>query len=205
MDGFSFVECIVIFIVAVIVLGPKKLPDVARKIGHYMGMLRRASDEFKNQLMSMDQAMNDGLKQALPDPDAFNPIHELHDPSGDYQVQEELPLPLSDEAYEPQDAYLAQDDYSDPTQEPSKPKATRRRKKPTDGESVAKKQPKSKTSTRTTKQASSTSERKPRKATATKDKTVATMRVPTTRSPKPKKKSLNDEIPVAKETEVNHA
>ena len=43
----SFLETLVILLVAVVVLGPKRLPEAARKVGHWMGVLRRASDEFK--------------------------------------------------------------------------------------------------------------------------------------------------------------
>ncbi len=60
----SFLETLVILLVAVIVLGPKRLPAAARKVGHWMGMARRASDEFKRQLMTMDQAMERSLNSA---------------------------------------------------------------------------------------------------------------------------------------------
>ena len=48
-------EWIVLFIVILIVVGPKRLPDVARKLGRMMEMFRRAADEFKRQIMTMDQ------------------------------------------------------------------------------------------------------------------------------------------------------
>ena len=53
----SFIETLVVLLVAVVVLGPKRLPSAARKVGHWMGVLRRASDEFKQQLMNMDQVV----------------------------------------------------------------------------------------------------------------------------------------------------
>ena len=48
-------EWIILFIVILIVVGPKRLPDVARKLGRMMEMFRRAADEFKRQIMTMDQ------------------------------------------------------------------------------------------------------------------------------------------------------
>ncbi len=48
-------EWIVLFVVILIVVGPRRMPDVARKIGRMMEMFRRAADEFKDQLMTMDQ------------------------------------------------------------------------------------------------------------------------------------------------------
>jgi len=48
-------EWVVLFIVVLIVVGPKRLPEIARKLGRTMEMFRRAADEFKDQLMNMDQ------------------------------------------------------------------------------------------------------------------------------------------------------
>jgi len=48
-------EWIVLFVVVLIVVGPKRLPEIARKLGRTMEMFRRAADEFKDQLMNMDQ------------------------------------------------------------------------------------------------------------------------------------------------------
>lgn len=61
----SFLETLVILLVAVVVLGPKRLPEAARKVGHWMGVLRRASDEFKQQLMTMDQALETQVNAAV--------------------------------------------------------------------------------------------------------------------------------------------
>ena len=48
-------EWVVLFVVVLIVVGPKRLPEIARKLGRTMEMFRRAADEFKDQLMTMDQ------------------------------------------------------------------------------------------------------------------------------------------------------
>ncbi|MGN0885925.1 MAG: twin-arginine translocase TatA/TatE family subunit [Candidatus Spyradenecus sp.] len=61
----SFLETLVILLVAVVVLGPKRLPEAARKVGHWMGVLRRASDEFKQQLMTMDQTLEKQVNAAV--------------------------------------------------------------------------------------------------------------------------------------------
>ena len=47
-------EWLVLLGVILIVVGPKNLPSAARKFGQIMSTLRRAADEFKRQLMSMD-------------------------------------------------------------------------------------------------------------------------------------------------------
>jgi TatA/E family protein of Tat protein translocase len=43
-------ELMVILIVAFLVFGPKKIPEIARKIGKGMNEIRRASDEIKREI-----------------------------------------------------------------------------------------------------------------------------------------------------------
>jgi sec-independent protein translocase protein TatB len=43
-------EMIFIFLLALVVVGPKRLPGLARQLGKYMAEFKRASNEFKNQL-----------------------------------------------------------------------------------------------------------------------------------------------------------
>jgi sec-independent protein translocase protein TatB len=46
----SFADPIVIFLLALILFGPKKLPEIGRQIGKLMAEFRRASNEFKAQI-----------------------------------------------------------------------------------------------------------------------------------------------------------
>ncbi len=46
----SFSETVFLFILALVVFGPKKLPEMARKAGKLLAELRRASNEFKSQI-----------------------------------------------------------------------------------------------------------------------------------------------------------
>ena len=50
MKRMSFSETIFLFILALVVFGPKKLPEIARQIGKYMNEFKRASNEFKAQI-----------------------------------------------------------------------------------------------------------------------------------------------------------
>jgi sec-independent protein translocase protein TatB len=45
-----FADSIVIFVLALILFGPKKMPEIARQIGKLMMEFRRASNEFKTQI-----------------------------------------------------------------------------------------------------------------------------------------------------------
>lgn len=48
MLGIGFPELVLILVVALIVLGPQRLPEVARMLGRAYAQLRRASEEFQN-------------------------------------------------------------------------------------------------------------------------------------------------------------
>lgn len=72
----SFLETLVILVVAVVVLGPNRLPEAARKIGRFMGMIRQAGDEFKRQLMMMDQKIEQTTSQSTVDLDQLVPTDE---------------------------------------------------------------------------------------------------------------------------------
>jgi len=50
MKRMSFSETVFLFVLALIIFGPKKLPEIARQVGKYMNEFRRASNEFKAQL-----------------------------------------------------------------------------------------------------------------------------------------------------------
>jgi sec-independent protein translocase protein TatB len=50
-DGaMSFSETIFLFVLALVIFGPKKLPEIARQAGKLLAELRRASNEFKSQI-----------------------------------------------------------------------------------------------------------------------------------------------------------
>lgn len=68
-DAVGPAELLVLFAVVLIVVGPKNLPAAARKMGSIMASLRRAADEFKRQLMTMDvEDPKPSTKVADPEP-----------------------------------------------------------------------------------------------------------------------------------------
>jgi sec-independent protein translocase protein TatB len=50
MFGVDFSEIVVIFVIALIVLGPQKLPKLAQTIGRWLGRARSMARQFREQL-----------------------------------------------------------------------------------------------------------------------------------------------------------
>jgi sec-independent protein translocase protein TatB len=46
----NFSETIFLFVIALLVFGPKKLPEIARQVGKALNEFKRASNEFKAQI-----------------------------------------------------------------------------------------------------------------------------------------------------------
>jgi sec-independent protein translocase protein TatB len=51
-EGMSFADTAVLFVLALLLFGPKKLPIIARQIGKALNEFKRASNEFKAQIES---------------------------------------------------------------------------------------------------------------------------------------------------------
>ena len=69
-DSVGGTEWLVLLGVILIVVGPKNLPSAARTLGSVMSKLRRAADEFKRQLLTMDEEFKKGVEAAVSDDDA---------------------------------------------------------------------------------------------------------------------------------------
>ena len=57
-------EWLVLLAVVLVVVGPKRLPETARKVGNYYSKFRRAAESFKRQLMEMDTEINKTIDEA---------------------------------------------------------------------------------------------------------------------------------------------
>ncbi len=71
MFGIGMPELILILALALIVLGPRKLPEIARALGKGIAEFRRATDELKEELRQVEQEIEQSSPQATPDDDPF--------------------------------------------------------------------------------------------------------------------------------------
>lgn len=64
MFGLGVPEIVLILIVALIVFGPKRLPEIGRTLGKTLGEFRKATDDLKNTIEREVQL--EELKQIAP-------------------------------------------------------------------------------------------------------------------------------------------
>lgn len=53
--GLGYSEMAVIAVIALIVIGPKRLPELMRTVGKVMGQVRRASDDLRREILFSDE------------------------------------------------------------------------------------------------------------------------------------------------------
>jgi len=75
MFGIGMPELLLILGLALIVLGPKKLPELARALGKGLSEFRRATDELKDEFRQMERDVEDSppISVAKDDPIMDNP------------------------------------------------------------------------------------------------------------------------------------
>ncbi len=56
MFGIGLTEILLILVVALLVVGPKKLPELARSLGRGLAEFRRTADEFKESIYAEDDS-----------------------------------------------------------------------------------------------------------------------------------------------------
>jgi sec-independent protein translocase protein TatB len=67
MKSMGFSETVILVVLAYLLFGPKKLPEIARQVGKVLNEVRRASNEFKAQITSeISQLDVENQRQILP-------------------------------------------------------------------------------------------------------------------------------------------
>jgi TatA/E family protein of Tat protein translocase len=76
MFGIGMPELLLILGLALIVLGPKKLPELAKTLGKGLAEFRRATDELKDEFRKMENEVEDAAAKTAPNEDSLidNPV-----------------------------------------------------------------------------------------------------------------------------------
>jgi sec-independent protein translocase protein TatA len=94
MFGIGLPELLLIMVLALLVLGPQRLPEVARLVGRAYAQLRRASEEFQNTIRqdiaalerqedaNRNKAVAQELRERFAELEAVQTIGKEHDVHG---------------------------------------------------------------------------------------------------------------------------
>src|SRR5262245_11882054 len=82
MGPLGFPEMLVIFVIALLVFGPRKLPELGRSLGKGISEFKRASNELKNTLE--DEVRNEERRAAITSPPAVTPPPPASQPTDTY-------------------------------------------------------------------------------------------------------------------------
>ena len=99
MSGVGFFELVILFMIGLVVLGPKRLPKVASQIGSWLGQARRMARVMRRQLedelnvgdelkdlknigeeLRDDLTIGPGAMHVPRDDDSYSPLHDDSDP-----------------------------------------------------------------------------------------------------------------------------
>jgi sec-independent protein translocase protein TatA len=86
-------ELIIIFVIALIIFGPRKLPELGKSLGKSIAEFKRASNELRNTLE--DEIRVEEQKQAAPVVTQPDPIPAVTEPDPIPAVTEPDPIPTA--------------------------------------------------------------------------------------------------------------
>jgi len=96
MFGIGITEIIVILVVALLVVGPKKLPELAKTLGRTMAEFRKTADDIKESIYQ-DESTSETDSKRVEEVHKTSKILYPVDPVDDSSTSEELSSAAEDE------------------------------------------------------------------------------------------------------------
>jgi|SRR5882672_11402461 len=119
MFEVGFTELLLIFALALIVLGPEKLPKLAQQVGRWVGRARAMARQFRDQLdeeaANLETKMNvdPGIDTSL-DPKPATPA----EPAAPAAASTSAPPPAAEEDFYPPDHHMHPSNQAPPADDP---------------------------------------------------------------------------------------
>lgn len=107
MFGLSMTEMVFLGVLALIVIGPKQLPELARNLGRFMSELKRATDGFTTELKNQARVDFNLEAHRLKDREVVPPHEEMppseasHGPESVVRPVEQMSFPIDEKPEKP--------------------------------------------------------------------------------------------------------
>lgn len=121
MFGIGAGELLVIFIIAIVVIGPKQLPEVARTIGKLFATFKRTTNQLRDQMHAEVQKFHEMEEVKEFKSTIESEMYNIHDTAETYVKQEieSQEKELEDEARKMEQAFTAEGGPEAPEPDPS--------------------------------------------------------------------------------------
>ncbi len=117
MFGLGMWEILVILVVALIFIGPQKLPEIARSLGKGLREFRGAADQLRSSIEEPVQQVTKPLKDAILNPEASISVEEAKTSAENVKNSE------NNDAVVPEYHVPAENGDAEPSEDRTEPKA----------------------------------------------------------------------------------
>lgn len=104
MGSLGMPEILLILVIALIIFGPRKLPELGKTLGQSLAQFRRASEDFKRQWE--DEVVMERQRIEAPSP-AAAPVEHASYPAAETSPEETKPSALEEPSHTPATAEVA--------------------------------------------------------------------------------------------------
>ncbi|HAF10076.1 MAG TPA: hypothetical protein DCK98_08365 [Chloroflexi bacterium] len=114
MFGIGTGELMLLLLIALIVLGPERMPKLARDLGRAMAEFRKTSDELRSEFLNADKYLDVAANAAPPEPPAIAATASpLEPPATAAAVATDVPVEPDETVFD-KEAREARDRLRDP-------------------------------------------------------------------------------------------